>query len=93
MTIIYADGKGVEAVLLSRTENTMRDAVEGAEEAMELSNVGGIWVSDECEPVSIQFALAASRQAGAFLKRLPPLARIGGPADSFAFRGRRRRDD
>jgi hypothetical protein len=56
MTIKYSDGKSVEAVLLSRTENTIRVAVEGAEDVTELSNVRGIWVSDECEPVSIQFA-------------------------------------
>jgi hypothetical protein len=56
MIINYSDGKSVEAVLLSRTEQTMRVAVEGAEDAMELSNIRGTWVSDECEPVSIQFA-------------------------------------
>jgi hypothetical protein len=56
MTIDYSDGKSVEAVLLSRTENTMRVAVEGAEDITELSNIRGTWVSDECEPVSIQFA-------------------------------------
>jgi hypothetical protein len=56
MTIDYLDGKTVQAVLLSRTEHTMRVAVEGAEDVIELSNIRGIWVSDECEPVSIQFA-------------------------------------
>jgi len=56
MTINYSDGKSVEAVLLSRRENTMRVAVEGAEDITELSNIRGTWVSDECEPVSIQFA-------------------------------------
>jgi hypothetical protein len=56
MIINYSDGNSVEAVLLSRTEQTMRVAVEGAEDAMELSNIRGTWVSDECEPVSVQFA-------------------------------------
>ena len=56
MTINYSDRKGIAAVLLSRTENTMRVAAEEAEDATELSNIRGKWVSDECEAVSIQFA-------------------------------------
>lgn len=56
MTINYLDGKSMEAVLLSCTEQTMRVAVQGAEDAMELANIRGVWVSDECEPVSIRFA-------------------------------------
>lgn len=56
MTITYADGNSTEAVLLSRTENTLRLAVEGAEDVLELSNIGGTWVSAECEPVSVQYA-------------------------------------
>jgi hypothetical protein len=55
MIINYSDGKSVQAVLLSRTEQTMRVAVQGADDAMELTNIHGIWVSDECEPVSIRF--------------------------------------
>jgi hypothetical protein len=55
MTIYYLNGKDIEAVLLSRTEQTMRIAVEGAEDAMELTNHGGTWVSDQCDPVSIRF--------------------------------------
>jgi hypothetical protein len=60
MTINYLDGKSVEAVLLSRAEQTMRVAVQGAEDAMELANIRGTWVSDECEPVSIRFAWQGS---------------------------------
>jgi hypothetical protein len=56
MTINYLNGKSVEAVLLSRTEQTMRVAVQGAEDVIELENIHGTWVSDECEPVSLRFA-------------------------------------
>jgi hypothetical protein len=55
MTIDYLNGKSVEAVLLSRTEQTMRVAVQGAGDVMELANIRGTWVTDECEPVSIRF--------------------------------------
>lgn len=56
MTIKYSDGKTVEAVLLARSENTMRVAIEGADDVMEFTNIGGAWVSEDCEPVSIVFA-------------------------------------
>lgn len=56
MKIKYSDGIAVEAVLLSRTDNTMRLAVQGAEDVIEVSNINGVWVSAECEPVSIEFA-------------------------------------
>ncbi len=56
MIITYSDGIAVEAVLLSRTENTMRLAVQGADDVVEVSNINGIWVSEDCEPISIEFA-------------------------------------
>lgn len=56
MTIRYSDGRPVEAALLSRTENTMRVAVQGADDATEFTNIKGTWVAADCEPVSIEFA-------------------------------------
>ena len=55
MTIKYSNGRAVEAVLLSRTQDTMRLAVQGADDAMEVSNINGTWVAADCEPVSIEF--------------------------------------
>ena len=56
MTIKYSEGIAFEAVLLSRTENTMRLAVQGADDVVEISNINGVWVSADCEPVSVEFA-------------------------------------
>lgn len=56
MTINYSDGRAVEAVLLTRTETTMRVAMQGTDDVSELSNVNGAWVSADCEPVTIEFA-------------------------------------
>lgn len=56
MTIKYSDGIAVEAVLLSRTENSMRLAVQGADDVVEISHIEGTWVTSECEPVTIEFA-------------------------------------
>jgi len=56
MNIRYANGMTIEAVLLSRTENVMRVALQGSEDVLVLSQVNGAWVTDECEPVEVSFA-------------------------------------
>jgi hypothetical protein len=55
MTIQYSDGKALEAVLLSRTETTLRAAIQGADDVVEFSSINGVWVSEDCEPVRIVF--------------------------------------
>jgi hypothetical protein len=55
MIIQYSDGKALEAVLLSRTDTTLRAAIEGADDVVEFSNINGVWVSDDCEPARIVF--------------------------------------
>jgi hypothetical protein len=56
MTIHYSDGKALEAVLLTRTETTIRAAVQGADDVTEFSKINDAWVSEDCEPVRIVFA-------------------------------------
>ena len=56
MTIAYADGRTLEAVLLARTDNTLRVAVKNADDVLVFSDVNGTWVSEDCEPVRIEFA-------------------------------------
>jgi len=56
MTIRYTNGQIFEAVLLSRTETTMRLALEGHDDVVALTLVNDVWVSDECEPVQVDFA-------------------------------------
>jgi hypothetical protein len=56
MTIRYSNGQAFEAVLLSQTEESMRIAIEGSEDVLELSRVGGAWISEECEPVQVEYA-------------------------------------
>lgn len=41
---------------MSRTETTLRAAIEGADDVVEFSNIHGAWVSEDCEPVTIVFA-------------------------------------
>jgi hypothetical protein len=55
MTIRYADGRTYEAVLLSRTETTLRVAAKGTDDVQAFTDVHGTWVSEDCEPVRIDF--------------------------------------
>jgi len=56
MILIYADGSRTEAVLLARTENKIRVALPGSDDPVEFTDVRGTWVSEDCEPVRVQFA-------------------------------------
>jgi hypothetical protein len=55
MLIRYNNGKLIEGVVLSENENSMRVAVRGAADAAEYTFVNGVWISEDCEPVQIQF--------------------------------------
>jgi uncharacterized Fe-S cluster-containing radical SAM superfamily protein len=55
MTIRYGDGRSLEALILSRTEKTMRVAVKGGDDSMVLTCVDGTWVSEDCCPVQVEF--------------------------------------
>ena len=55
MTIRYADGKAIEGVTLVRTANMMRVAVKGCDDAAEFINVHGTWISEDCEPVTLEY--------------------------------------
>lgn len=55
MIIRYADGRTHEAVLLSHTDNTLRVAAENTDDVLVFSDINGTWVSEDCEPVRIDF--------------------------------------
>lgn len=56
MTIRYNNGRELEAVLLSKTEDSMRIALQGYEDVLTLKQINGTWITDECEPVQVEFA-------------------------------------
>jgi hypothetical protein len=56
MKITFLNGRAVEAVLLSRSDGTIRVAIDGADDVTEFCNVSGTWVSEDCEPARIEFA-------------------------------------
>jgi hypothetical protein len=56
MTIRYMNGSTHDAVLLSRTETRLRVALQGSDDVLELNRIAGTWVTDDCEPVHVDFA-------------------------------------
>lgn len=57
MNIRYQNGAALEAITLFKNEQTMRLAIRGQDDVMELTNVHGIWVSEDCEPVTVEMAM------------------------------------
>ena len=55
MTIHRADGHRIEAALLARYQHAVRVAVQGSEDAVEFKEWHGTWISEDCEPVRIEF--------------------------------------
>jgi hypothetical protein len=55
MRIQYANGTTMEAALLARTENTIRVAPQGGDDVLEFTHRNGVWISEDLEPVQIQF--------------------------------------
>lgn len=59
MIITLMDGQKHEAVIYSQTGNTMRVAINGAEDLVDFTCISGQWVSENCEAVEIEFAWQA----------------------------------
>ena len=56
MILTYANGSRTEAFLLAQSEGKIRVAIPGGDDPVEFTNVSGTWVSEDCEPVRVEFA-------------------------------------
>ena len=65
MTITYAEGTAVEAILLSHEENEIRAVVAGCDDVLAFHCIDGMWFSEESEPVVIEFAWQQRRASPA----------------------------
>jgi hypothetical protein len=63
MIIQYSNGKTMEGVTLSKTASTMRVALRGHNDAIELFQVNGCWITDGWEAVRIRPELEAREDA------------------------------
>jgi len=55
MTILYPNGTVVEAILLSYQDDALRAAAPDSDDVLTFTRVHGVWISEEIEPVTIQF--------------------------------------
>jgi hypothetical protein len=55
MTLRFQSGLVKNALLLARGEDVIRVALEHQEDAIEISRLNGVWVTQECEPVELGY--------------------------------------
>jgi len=55
MTIRYQNGQTDEAIILSRTDTAMRVILRNSDDVLELQFLSGAWVTDDCEPITVEF--------------------------------------
>ena len=56
MTITYSNGTVLEAIVLAHEEEALRVAVAGEGDVRTFLRIHGVWISEECEPVAVEFA-------------------------------------
>ena len=56
MTVPYPNGTVLEAILLSHEENDIRAIAPGCDDALLFTRIHGTWISEELEPVAIEYA-------------------------------------
>ena len=56
MTITYANGTVLGAIVLAHEEEALRVAVAGQGDVCTFRRIHGVWSSEECEPVAVEFA-------------------------------------
>ena len=56
VTITYPNGSVLEAIVLAREENEIRAIATGCDDALAFTRIHGTWISEEIEPVTIEFA-------------------------------------
>jgi len=56
MIITFSDGTKLGGRIFTQTDSTMRVALDGAVDLVDFTRISGQWVSEDCEPVEIEFA-------------------------------------
>jgi len=76
--LIFPGGRRADAVLLSAEESCLRLAVAGRADVLELTSIGGRWVSDTGAPVEFG-AIIAPETMGEVRKKPRVLTASGWP--------------
>ncbi len=56
VTVTYPNGVVVEAIVLSHEDNEIRAVAAGSDDVLVFTRIHGTWISEEIEPVAIEFA-------------------------------------
>ena len=56
LIIDYNNGQVLQGIVLALADRTVRVAVKGSDDAVELRLINQVWVSEDCEVVEIAFA-------------------------------------
>ena len=56
VTITYPNGTVLEAIVLSHEETEIRAMATGSDDVLAFTRIHGTWISEEVEPVVIEFA-------------------------------------
>jgi hypothetical protein len=56
MIIKFSDDTKLQGRIFTQTGSTMRVALDGASDLVDFTCISGQWVSEDCEPVEIEFA-------------------------------------
>jgi len=59
MNITYTNGQTIKAAMVVRFDNRIRAVLAGHDDLTEFTQINGTWVSEECEPVQIEFGFAS----------------------------------
>ncbi|SPE35494.1 hypothetical protein SBA6_470010 [Candidatus Sulfopaludibacter sp. SbA6] len=64
MLIRYSDGRIRVGILMALTGSSLRVALKDEDDVAEYRLLSGQWISEDCEPVTFEFPLAAFQAAG-----------------------------
>jgi hypothetical protein len=65
VTITYPNGTALEAVVLSQEDHEIRAIAAGGDDVLAFTRIHGTWISEEIEPVTIEFAWERRRTSPA----------------------------
>ena len=70
--IRYRNGRVLRGILLALGDQLIRVAIEGADDAAVFRLVSGVWVTDDCEVVTFEFAddESSHRRSGRVLESM-----------------------
>ena len=76
LIIDYNNGQVLQGIVLALADRTVRVAVKGSDDAVELRLINQVWVSEDCEVVEISFVERFAPLGSAEASRLETLVRF-----------------